>query len=496
MKTHSILLPDGRVLTSGAQGAAILSAKLTRTVNAGNELTVGSVCSAFAELEIMDTGGICPLQAGEEFTLFLGDTQLGIFTVENPVRKGATRFSVTAYDRVARLDVDLEKWLESLDGWPYPLEEFVGMVCQKCGVEANFTDLPNGIFPVQKFPSVGVTGRRLLGWAAQIMGRFCHAKADGTLEFAWYTPAEKEIAPQNGENAVGFFAGSLKLNDYWVLPVDKVRISGTDTDVGLIYPDSDGKNVYCIKSNPYLGGGEESLPVAEHLHSLLSEMTYTPGSVVVPAGYFHPGQRVTIADSNGNTFQMLIMTAVSNGQRETLSCAGSYSRESVTAMNNQTMESIAGKVLELRTDVEGLKAVNRNADDYAALSLTVEGISAEVSRQKGNEEQFKEELTRVAQTADSLSLQVEKINENGGGKIVTATGYVFDETGLHIKKAGEEMENKLDHTGMHVGRGGEVILRANAAGVLATDVQVNNFLIVGSHARFQDYMGGTGCFYL
>ena len=103
-----------------------------------------------------------------------------------------------------------------------------------------------------------------------------------------------------------------------------------------------------------------------------------------------------------------------------------------------------GKVLELRTDVEGLKAVNRNADDYAALVLTVEGISAEVSRQKGNEEQFKEELTRVAQTADSLSLQVEKINENGGGKIVTATGYVFDETGLHIKKAGEEMENKLD----------------------------------------------------
>ena len=496
MEKHSILLPNGSVLSSGAQGTAILRVKRTRTVNSGSELTVGSVCSAFAEIEIMDAGGICPLQTGDTFTLFLGDTQLGIFTVETPVRKGATRFSVTAYDAVARLDVDLEKWLDGLDAWPYPLEEFVGMVCQKCGVEANLQSLPNGIFPVQKFPSVGVTGRRLLGWAAQIMGRFCYAKADGTLEFAWYTPAEKEIAPQNGENAVGFFAGSLKLSDYRVSKVDKVQISGTDTDVGLIYPNSSGSNGYCIKGNPYLSGGEESRPVAEHLYSLLSDLTYTPGSVVVPAGIFHPGQQVTVTDSNGNTYQMLIMTAVCSDQKETLSCTGSYSRESVTAVNSQTIESIAGKVLELRTDVEGLKAVNRKEGDYAALALTVEGISAEVSRQKGNESQFKEELTRVSQTADSLSFQVEKIKENGGGKIVTATGYVFDDNGLHIQKAGEEMENSLDHTGMQVRRGGEVILRADAAGVLATDVQVNNFLIVGSHARFQDYMGGTGCFYL
>ena len=370
------------------------------------------------------------------------------------------------------------------------------MVCEKCGVEANLEDPPNGVLPVRKFASAEVTGRRLIGWAAQIMGLFCRAKPDGTLEFSWYTPAERSIAPQAGENAVSFFTGSLTFSDYAVRPIDKVQIRSTDTDIGLIYPEEAGENCYVVSGNPYLGGGEESLPVAEHLYRLLSPLTYTPGSVTVPAGFFHPGQQVQVTDTGGKTVSMLVMTAVSNGQTETLSCTGSASRQSVTARNAQTIESLTGKMLELRTDVEGLKAVHRDAERFAALELTAQSISAEVSRQKGSEEQLREAMNRVRQSADTLSREVRKIGETGSPKVVTATGYVFDDTGLHIKKAGEEMENRLDHTGMYVRRGGEMILQANATGVAATDVQVNNYLIVGSHARFQDYAGGTGCFYL
>ena len=59
------------------------------------------------------------------------------------------------------------------------------------------------------------------------------------------------------------------------------------------------------------------------------------------------------------------------------------------------------------------------------------------------------------------------------------------------------MENLLDNTGMYVRRSGEVILQANAAGVQATDVVVRNYLVVGTHARFEDYpVGRTACFYL
>ena len=46
-----------------------------------------------------------------------------------------------------------------------------------------------------------------------------------------------------------------------------------------------------------------------------------------------------------------------------------------------------------------------------------------------------------------------------------------------------------------------VMLQANADGVIATDVTVRNYLIIGTHARFEDYSNGsdnarTACFFI
>jgi hypothetical protein len=59
------------------------------------------------------------------------------------------------------------------------------------------------------------------------------------------------------------------------------------------------------------------------------------------------------------------------------------------------------------------------------------------------------------------------------------------------------MENRLDEKGMYVLRGGETMLKADADGVIATDVSVRNYLVVGEHARLEDYgQGRTACFYI
>jgi hypothetical protein len=50
---------------------------------------------------------------------------------------------------------------------------------------------------------------------------------------------------------------------------------------------------------------------------------------------------------------------------------------------------------------------------------------------------------------------------------------------------------------MQVLRSGTPILQADHNGVKATDVTVRNYLILGSHARLENYAGGrTACFYL
>ena len=81
--------------------------------------------------------------------------------------------------------------------------------------------------------------------------------------------------------------------------------------------------------------------------------------------------------------------------------------------------------------------------------------------------------------------------------MTTATGYTFDDKGLQISRTDSDMENLLDHTGMYVRRNGEVVLQANNQGVRGRDVTVENYLIVGENARFEDYGGNrTACFYI
>ena len=103
----------------------------------------------------------------------------------------------------------------------------------------------------------------------------------------------------------------------------------------------------------------------------------------------------------------------------------------------------------------------------------------------------------MEQTADGVKISVEKIQNDGATKIKTGMGYTFDDKGLKIARVGQQMQNLLDNTGMYVTRNGQTILQANDKGVVAVDVTVRNYMIVGKHARFEDYGAGrTACFWL
>lgn len=103
--------------------------------------------------------------------------------------------------------------------------------------------------------------------------------------------------------------------------------------------------------------------------------------------------------------------------------------------------------------------------------------------------------------SDNINIEVTKIIDYGVDKVTTSMGYTFNDEGLHIQKPGQEIVNTLDDEGMSVTRDGEVMLQADKDGVIATDVRVRNFLIVGTHARFEDYNDGTdskrtACFWI
>lgn len=153
--------------------------------------------------------------------------------------------------------------------------------------------------------------------------------------------------------------------------------------------------------------------------------------------------------------------------------------------------------LDLDNSILRMRALDDLGEQYASISVNVEGLKSQVAQQTTDVGNLRENMSTIKQTADDVSIQVQKIIDNGVDKVTTGTGYTFDDDGLKITKSGQEIENLLDNTGMYVTRSGETILQANNTGVTATDVTVRNYLIIGTHARFEDYGDSrTACFYL
>ena len=101
------------------------------------------------------------------------------------------------------------------------------------------------------------------------------------------------------------------------------------------------------------------------------------------------------------------------------------------------------------------------------------------------------DVAELKQNSGEISIAVQKLIDDGVNKLVTEFGLTIDGSCVDIHRSGTEMHNSLDETGMYVKRSDEVMLQANANGVIATDVSVRNYLIIGSHARFEDYSDGT-----
>ena len=72
MLKHLIRLPDGTEISSGSNGAAVVSLKLTRSVNQGQQLAPGAACAAMLEATLLQVDPT-RIPVGSTLTLFTVD---------------------------------------------------------------------------------------------------------------------------------------------------------------------------------------------------------------------------------------------------------------------------------------------------------------------------------------------------------------------------------------------------------------------------------------
>ena len=390
-----LTLSSGTELKGGSPGSAVKSLTLHTAVNAGQEFTIGSAFSDYIEAEIWaDPGGSLQITAGDALTYYRKDdagnrTKVGVFYAEKPTRTKRNSYKVTAYDTMSKLDADFSGWLHANQAqFPKTIWQLVQLACQRAGVTLASSSLPiNGSYSVQAFYADDLTCRQIISWAAEAAGCYAHMNADGKLQFLTYTDKRStaKITPDGASNSTAYYADSLSYEDYTVKAIEKVQIRQSDSDVGVIYPDSTtATNTYVVQGNLLLTTGTEAnlKTVAQNLYNVLKNVTYTPCKVSVPSSSgLACGQIVHVKDARGREFDTYLMSAIISSGKASFESVGSASRESSSAVNSQSYKNLTGKMLEIKTSVDGLEVKASDlTGKYTDLKATVDGLSSEVKK--------------------------------------------------------------------------------------------------------------------
>ena len=449
-----LTLPSGTELRGGSPGSAVKNLTLHTAVNAGKEFAIGSAYSDYIEAEIWaDPGGSLQITAGDALTYYRQDdagnrTKVGVFYAEKPTRTKRNSYKVTAYDTMSKLDADFSGWLRANQAqFPKTIWQLVQLACQRAGVTLASSSLPiNGSYSVQAFYADDLTCRQIISWAAEAAGCYAHMNADGKLQFLTYTDKRStaKITPDGVSNSTAYYADSLSYEDYTVKAIEKVQIRQSDSDVGVIYPDSTtATNTYAVQGNLLLTTGTEAnlKSVAQNLYNVLKNVTYTPCKVSVPSSSgLACGQIVHVKDARGREFDTYLMSATISSGKASFESVGSASRESSSAVNSQSYKNLTGKMLEIKTSVDGLEVKASDlTGKYTDLKATVDGLSAEVKQDAkitggGNLILGSESFKNATYVGIDSSVVY---GDDGSATITNANtcrGFKFNTVGAHITK--------------------------------------------------------------
>ena len=451
MVKNILVLDDGTEIAAGTVGQnAILSLICTETVSKTTDLCPGAACSNKLEITIwVEPGTDLPITSGTRLTHYRETsghrTLAGTYWAVKPTSQTRNTYKIYAYDAVSLLDGVQSTWLRSIqDQFPLTLWKFAGLVAQRCGVTIANNSLPrNGTYLVQAFYADNLTGRQLLAWVAEASCTFLRATPDGKIEFAWYTDyTSQSIGP------TVYIRDGLSHDKFQTAPVVKVQIRQSDDDVGVLYPsDESGSNALVIQGNLLLTSAtaEALKPVAQAIFKTMQGVTYTPLKVTVPADFPlpAPGNIVSVTDARGNVLSSYIMTRKISGQQVTLESTGNATRDGTAAVNEQSYKNLTGKMLEIKTSVDGLEVKASDlTGKYTDLKATVDGLSSEVKKDTkitggGNLILGSESFKNAKLQGNAVSGSSVTYNDTGSATVTNAGSnryFVFNTVGARITK--------------------------------------------------------------
>lgn len=519
MFQDKFVLADGTALQSN-----IVGVDWTTSSNSDSDIAPGSVCASAVEIEFwVNSDSALSVTQGTVLTYYKVykadndldiETKIGVFTCDKPEKTGSNKYKVTAYDNVSLLDVDVTEWLNALT-FPIAIKDFATALAAKCELELANEPRLNKDYQIQKFTGSGVNARDLMKQVCAASGCFCIADADGKLSFNWYkknnnvaimpsrskgyTPTyylfdvvskqlfdnvPRALITADGEktpDGIPYFINALTFSDFTVQKIDKVQVKQTDSDVGVIYPESEtGTNAIVIQGNQLLATMSDAnlRPCVKNLYEGLNDIVYVPCSNIETPETLEikVGDIVTVSDGK-KKFTTWITSVRHSGNKCTFESVGNANRNTTTAVNNVKYNS-KQKILEISATVDGLTVkAEQTAQD-------ISGLSSQYTQLKQTFDKFEvtavtdgEVRSKFALDPSSVVIESGTITFKGNTLIVDSDNFKLTSGGAvtitgTFTSAGESqgLKNKAEVTS-----GAFHLIRTNSEGTKSTVVSIYGF---------------------
>ena len=227
-----------------------------------------------------------------------------------------------------------------------------------------------------------------------------------------------------------------------------------------------------------------------------------------------PGDKIALITKDNETMYSYVLddTITYNGalsQKTKWSYADDTAEtDSNPATLGDALKQTYARVDKANKQIELLVSDNTmNKDNIASLMMSADNITATVQKLESatadNIEDINGEIESLTNrvnasiTAEDVKLSIEEELNNGVDKVITSTGFTFNEEGLTVSKSDSEMTTKITEDGMRVYKDNNEMLSASNVGVNAVNLHATTYLIIGKNSRIEDYGDNrTGCFWV
>ena len=374
---------------------------------------------------------------------------------------------------------------------PYTIEDVAMAIGDFLETDIKIIDIPNSYYT--KYPEGAnfegtETLREVLDAIAEAIQMIYYVDKNNDIRFKKLNIAAEPVL-------------TISKADYFTLESKGSRILSdicSATELGDNYittTGNEGETQY-VRDNPFWELRDDITTLLENAITVVGGLTINQFTCKWRGNYLlEPGDKIGIITKDDSVITSYLL-------EEKYTYNGGFSAETSWEYSDNSNESVDNPITlgdALKKTYAKVDKANAQieivADETAAIKLSADNITASVIQLDDNMSELVSEVnTKVS--ADEVNFSIQTAMNDGIERVTTATGFTFNEEGLHISKENNEITTTITEDGMAVYRDNKAVLTADNLGVTAEDLHATTFLIVGENSRFEDYGSRTGCFWI